>query len=630
MRDELPENGAYFQRALDYYRQGAMTQADLALARVLSADPRHFDALHLQGLVAARLGQPHRAVDLLRKAIGVNAGIAAAHRHLGNALRDSGLWEDALSAYDRAIECRGDFKEAHVNRAMTLLTLGKPSAALIDLDRAMTLGADDAHVHVLCASALIDMGRAADALASADRALARSPHLPEAHLSRAIASYLTGAYPQSLDSCDAALKLEPALARAHAQRGAALHALGHTAAALQSVDAAIALDERCGFAHNVRALCLLDMQRPQAALESCDLAIKLRADLADAHNTRGLALADMERFDEAFSSFDRAIAAHPERCEAYFNKGLRLLQRGNFAAGWALHERRPVVDRAVAAGVFARRLTCLEGIAGSRGLVYAEQGLGDTLQFCRYATLLRSRGARVVLAVQEGLCRLLRSLGADIDVVSLSQIRGEFDWQCPLMSLPLVFETRLDTIPSRVPYLEPELDAVTAWRERLGDQAKLIGIRWQGSTGRADAGRSFALHHFEGLARIPGVCLVSLQKGPGSEQLRERSENWQVQDLGNDFEPGGPDAFVDVAAVMQSLDLIITSDTSIAHLAGALGRPTWVALKHVPDWRWLLDRDDCPWYPTVRLFRQRLPGDWAGVFERMRHEIERCESLEKS
>ena len=138
---------------------------------------------------------------------------------------------------------------------------------------------------------------------------------------------------------------------------------------------------------------------------------------------------------------------------------------------------------------------------------------------------------------------------------------------------------------------------------------------------RADAGRSFALRHFEGLARVPGVRLVSLQKGPGSEQLHALS-GWPVQDLGEGFEPGGPDAFLDVAAVMQCLDLVITSDTSIAHLAGALGRPTWVALKQVPDWRWLLERDDSPWYPTLRLFRQRQPGDWAGVFERMRQEIE--------
>jgi hypothetical protein len=199
-----------------------------------------------------------------------------------------------------------------------------------------------------------------------------------------------------------------------------------------------------------------------------------------------------------------------------------------------------------------------------------------------------------------------------------------------LLSLPRVFGTTLETIPSRVPYLEPEPSAVAAWRARLGDHERLIGIRWQGSTGRADAGRSFGLHHFERLARIPGVRLVSLQKGPGSEQLRELPPNWRVQDLGDDFEPGGPDAFLDVAAVLQSLDLVITSDTSIAHLAGALARPTWVALKQVPDWRWLLDREDSPWYPSMRLFRQQRPGDWAGVFERMRHGIEKHEPWEKS
>jgi hypothetical protein len=156
------------------------------------------------------------------------------------------------------------------------------------------------------------------------------------------------------------------------------------------------------------------------------------------------------------------------------------------------------------------------------------------------------------------------------------------------------------------------------WRKRLGAHGRLIGIRWQGSTGRADAGRSFPVRHFEAIARIPGVRLVSLQKGPGSEQLLELPDTWHVEELGAEFEPGGSDAFLDVAAVMECLELVITSDTSIAHLAGALGRPTWLALKHVPDWRWLMDRDDNPWYPTMRLFRQQRPGDWAGVFDHIR------------
>ena len=618
---------AQFGRALEHYRLGALREADVILTRLLDASPRHFDGLHLQGLIAGRLGQPQRAVDLLRRAVGIDTGVAAAYRHLGNALRELSLENEALSAYGRAIECRGDFREAYVNRAMSLLTLARPALALADLDRALALGAHDAHVHTLRASALIDLGRPTDALASADLALALPPPLPEAHLSRAIACYLTGAYRESLESCDAALALQPALVRGHAQRGAALHALGRLDAALQSVDAALALDARSAFSHSIRALCLLDMQRPQSALESCELAIALRPDHADAHNTRGLALADVLRFNDAIASFDRAIALQPTAREPHFNKGIRLLQRGRFALGWELHERRPLVDRAAAAGILAPRLSTLEDIAGRRVLLYAEQGLGDTLQFCRYALPLQARGAQVVLAVQAVLCRLLRSLGTGIEVVGLGDIRGDFDWQCPLLSLPGVFGTELETIPANVPYLEADPSAVAAWRQRLGREGRLIGIRWQGSTGRADAGRSFGLQHFEPVARIPGVRLISLQKGPGSEQLHELSAHW-ARDLGPDFEPGGPDSFIDVAAVMQTLDLVITSDTSIAHLAGALGRPTWVALKQVPDWRWLLDRDDSPWYPTMRLFRQRRAGDWDDVFERMRLEIERLKDVE--
>jgi hypothetical protein len=273
-------------------------------------------------------------------------------------------------------------------------------------------------------------------------------------------------------------------------------------------------------------------------------------------------------------------------------------------AAWAHSSARPLWDGG-------------EDIAGKTLLTYAEQGLGDTLQFCRFAPLLAARGARVILAVQDTLRTLLRGLGAGIEVVGFSDIPREFDFHCPLLSLPRVLHKRLDSIPATVPYLRPDPDRVSIWRERLGTHGRLIGIRWQGSTGRADAGRSFPLRHFEPLARIPGIRLISLQKGVGSEQLLELPSQWRVEDLGAAFEPGGGDAFLDVAAVMECLELIITSDTSITHLAGALGRPTWLALKRVPDWRWMLERDDSPWYPTVRCFRQRRTGDWEGVFDRM-------------
>jgi tetratricopeptide (TPR) repeat protein len=609
---------ALFEQGLQQYRQGALERADEILENLLQRDPGHFDALHLAGLVAARRGTPQLAVERIQRAIDLNGTVPAAHRHLGNALCAAGRSEEALGSYARAIELRPEFREAHVNRAMTLLTLRRPAEALLDFAEAIRLDADDAEVHAFRASALIDLQRPLEAVASCDVALARQSDHAVARVNRAAAACLLGRYAEALSDSDRALRSHGQFAEAHAYRGAALYALRRLDEALASADAALALQPRSAFAANIRALCLLEMQQPQQALDSVDLAIASRPDLADAYNTRGLALADLRRFEESIDSFARSILRQPDNPEPSFNLGLRYLQAGEFGRGWELYERRPMPDRSGAANWLNRpRWDGSQELAGRTILTYSEQGLGDTIQFCRYARLLQERGARVILAVQESLRTLLRTLGPDIEIIGAGARAPEHDFHCPLLSLPRAFHTRLNDIPASVPYLQPDPRLVEKWRERLGTTDRSIGIRWQGSTGRADAGRSFALRHFEAIATIPGTRLMSLQKGAGSEQLSQLPAHWHVEDLGSDFEPGGEDAFLDMAAVMESLDLVVTSDTSIAHLAGALGRPAWVVLKWVPDWRWMLDRDESPWYPTLRLFRQDRPGDWDSAFGKL-------------
>jgi hypothetical protein len=234
--------------------------------------------------------------------------------------------------------------------------------------------------------------------------------------------------------------------------------------------------------------------------------------------------------------------------------------------------------------------------------------------------LAAKRGARVVLAVQPRLRELLMALGPTIRIISIGEPAEACDFHCALMSLPRAFETTLASIPATVPYLSSDPLRAARWRQQLGEAGFKVGIVWQGSRSRVDIGRSVPLEMFRRLATIPGVRLISLQKGSAREQLRESSKDLQIEVLGEDFDEG-PQAFLDSAAVMTHLDLIVTCDTALAHLAGALGRPTWMAIKHVPDWRWLLDRTDCPWYPSVRLFRQSRRGEWEGVFDAMRSEL---------
>ena len=255
-------------------------------------------------------------------------------------------------------------------------------------------------------------------------------------------------------------------------------------------------------------------------------------------------------------------------------------------------------------------------LAGRTILVHWEQGLGDTIQFCRYIEEFNKRGARVLFAPQRKLRGLMLGLKAPFEMVDANDLGLTFDFHIPLLSAPYAFKTDFSSIPGQEPYLKVRPDRIENWWNEMGSEGLKIGICWQGSTGRIDAGRSFSVHEFYGLSRMPGVRLISLHKGEGESQLRGLPDGMKVETLGPDYD-AGPDAFLDAAGAIACCDLVITSDTAIAHLAGALGLPTWVALKTFPDWRWLQDRDDCPWYPTMRLFRQKSPGDWRGVFEEM-------------
>jgi hypothetical protein len=259
-------------------------------------------------------------------------------------------------------------------------------------------------------------------------------------------------------------------------------------------------------------------------------------------------------------------------------------------------------------------------------LVHAEQGLGDVIQFCRYLPLREARGATVLFEVIPSLEALLRTMPGSIRLIPRGAPLPPVDYYCPLLSLPLAFNTQLDTIPGKTPYLAAEPERVAKWSQRLRSLPGLkVGIAWQGNRAVERLiwarGRSMPLAALEPLARRPDVSLVALQKGPGLEQLREVGFADRIVELGTDFDTGA-DAFLDTAAVMQGLDLVISTDTSIAHLAGALGRPAWIALALSPEWRWLLGRSDSPWYPGMRLFRQTMDGDWRTVVAAMTAAIE--------
>ena len=399
----------------------------------------------------------------------------------------------------------------------------------------------------------------------------------------------------------------------------ALARLGRPQEGLSAIDQALALRPDYIDAFNEKGSILQQLGEWEAAIACHDRAIMLAPDHPLAHNNRGNALHLAGQLDRAIADYDHAIALKPDYAWARLNKSVALLARGDFATGWAEFEYRlknPADRERNAAFVQMVR----DGrLSGRTVLLEAEQGYGDALQFCRYATMVAGAGALVVLRVRHPLLRLLSRLNGPTRVIPQEWHAPELELGCGLLSLPLAFDTTLQTIPCDVPYLRAEPEAVERWRERLDGFGGLrVGLVWSGDPRAWNAGahaidgrRSITLDHFAPLAEIPGLLLISLQKGERAGQARTPPRGMAIHDWTAEL-----DDFADTAALIEALDLVISVDTSVAHLAGALAKPVWLLSRFDACWRWMRDRDDSPWYPTMRIFRQPRPGDWGSV---MRH-----------
>ena len=399
----------------------------------------------------------------------------------------------------------------------------------------------------------------------------------------------------------------------HSNLGVVLRAQGRLDDAIAAYQRALALRPDYPDAYHNLGNALTDQARFEAAIAAYRKAIELRPNYSEACNNLGNALSELKRFDEALASYNQALAAQPEFPDAHLNRGILFLRTGRLAEGWPDYEYRFLTQRYAAARPVSRFAAWRgEPLRDRNILVQTEQGLGDTIQFARFLTPLARQAAKVTFLTPPRLARLLEPLAKVVTMTSAWN-SGEIDFETSLASLPYRLGTDLRTIPREVPYLFAEDDLVARWSARIGSHGFKVGICWQGNPKYADRDRSIPLDHFAALAAVPGVRLISLQKFHGLEQLSQLPAGMKVELLGEDFD-AGPDAFVDTAAAMSALDLVVTSDTAVAHLAGALGRPVWLALKFAPHWTWLLDRSDSPWYPSMRLFRQRARGNWQSVF----------------
>lgn len=511
------------------------------------------------------------------------AGAASAREWIerGDAATDLAQFDSAVDCYRQALEC-------DPTSVKTLLNLGYALQAL---------------------------SRYAESLACYGQLLAIEPGNAKAFASRGVALLSIGRLTEALDSCEQALAADPGNPEAYFNAGFVLQELGRHADALTRYEQALAIRPDYPAALSNRGMSLQFLGRHDDALACFERTLAIDPESVEALANRGAALQDLGRYEDALASYDLAQRLRPDYADAHWNESLCRLRIGDFARGWQKYEWRWRTGHLGPMREFAQPLWLGETpIAGRTLLLHAEQGIGDTLQFCRYATRAAALGARVLLEVQPPL----KSLLADLQGVSLLLARGEdlppFDCHCPLLSLPLAFSKRMETIPSMPAYLRADPARVARWRGVLAPRSGLrVGLIWSGRADQPDdRNRSIPLAELLPLATA-GTQLVGLQKDVRPADRVVLNERSDIRHFGEDF--------AETAALVELMDVVVSVDTSIAHLAGALGKPVWLLLPRNPDWRWLLGRDDSPWYPSARLFRQQSAGRWAPVIDEVARQL---------
>jgi tetratricopeptide (TPR) repeat protein len=573
-----PELDSIFGQGMAFHRAGLLSEAEQFYREVLRVDPRHFDSLHLLGVIAYQRGQYADAIRQIDVALKIKPDVADAYNNRGNALKKLGQFVEALASYNQAIALKPDDAASFNNRGSVFKDLKQFEKAVADFDSAVALKPDFTEAFNNRGNVLFELKRFEEALANYDRAIALKPDNADAFNNRGNALKDLKRFDEALASYDRACEFKPDYARAFYNRGTLL----------------------------------FEFRRLEDSLADLNKAIKLDPNHPEAFHNRGSVLKELKRIDEAIADLDQAISLKPDYADALWSRALCKLLLGRYQDGWTEYEWRwQTVQIMVHRRAFRQRQWGGKSdISGKTILLHSEQGYGDVIMAARYISRVAAAGARVILDVPIAVVPLLAPLAGVAQVVSKGQILPSFDTHCPMMSLPAAFGTTLETIPAEVPYLSAPSPYVEKWSHRLPKSgAPRIGISWAGNPQfKHDDERSIGLRRLLPLLSRREVQFFSIQKDLRDGDVDILRANRQITQLGDAI-----DSFADTAAIISSLDLVISSDTAVVHLAGALGKPVWILLQFVPDWRWLLDRDDSPWYPTARLFRQSERNNWSSV-----------------
>jgi tetratricopeptide (TPR) repeat protein len=578
---------ALYEAGLRHLRTGQYLDAQMCCQQALATDSNHADSLNLMAMLSLQAKQYDHAVEWAARAL-QQAPKPEYLVTLGSALQNLGRLEEALKAFDKAVQFKPEIAELWKNLGNVLLALERPAEALLSFQHILTL----------------------------------NPRHWESAYQSAVLLHEAARLEEAVKHFDLCIRLKPDHALTLRARARSLRDMNRLEQALQDSQRACALEPGDAGACNGLGDILARLpDRQEEALQWFDRALELQPDFIQALTNKALVLGQLLRCEEAIASYDRLKSLDPDNAEADISLGHLHLLLGNFESGWTGHEaRRRIPSFSAPYPKFSQPAWLGEDeIEGKTILVHVDEGFGDTIQFARYLPMLAARGARVLLVVDGPAYALLRDLAGVSQCFAFpAHTLPPFDFHCPMSSLPLAFATRLDTIPSGISYLPaPAASRVQAWESRLAARHRLrVGLVWSGNPNhRNDQNRSIPLRT---LSRIldADADFVSLQKDPRADDKELLLEFTGIIDPTADLTD-----FAETAALLRCLDLVITVDTSVAHLAGAMGCPTWILLPYTPDWRWLLDREDSPWYPTVRLFRQPKPRDYDSVIDRVGAEL---------
>jgi tetratricopeptide (TPR) repeat protein len=601
--------------AVREHHAGHLEEAKQLYLQALEKDTGHAQSLHGLGVIAYQAGAYEAAAKILQRAVAASPGVALYCAALGAALHAGGKLDAALAAYRHALTLEPEDETTHFRLGNLLVDLGKPQEARAAYEKALSLRSNYAEAHNNLAVLLREEGRLEEAGFHCQQALALAPDYAEAHTNLGNILADQGRADQAIAHHRRAIALNPNAVDAHINLGHVLRGQGKEEEALISLQQALTLRPDSAEALNNLGSVFEDQGKLEEATVHFRRALALQPNYVEAHNNLGNVLRKQAHYAEARQCYDQALALRPGYVEALWNRSLLELLLGNYPEGWRAYEvrSRRTVNRP---REFPQPLWRGEPLGGARILLHSEQGLGDTLQFLRYVPRVQDAGGAVLLLVPPGLQPLVAPLLGASDRVVSEECLPPFDVQCPLMSLPLAFQTTLDSIPAEVPYLTVPDDALRrAENFQWPSEGFRVGLVWSGNPQHAnDRFRSMRPETLAPLLSLDHIHFFSLQVGVSAEGI----ENLPARVT--DLRPFITD-MADTAALVYHLDLVITVDTAVAHLAGALAQPTWLLLPSAPDWRWLTDREDSPWYPTMRLFRQRQFGDWQPVMQRVRIEL---------